>query len=214
MIRDDPPPSVRIRKKEPSQPGHDPGESAVLSQMGTAVVASLRGTVRGFRERDAAALAQAARNGRIVEELFFQSAQGILEDSPERRMLKLAGKLSELAESASQARQGADEEMDRILDQIWPYLESILEDLTPSPARRFMPSPAPPPRKKLTDLKERTVAAMAKCGSPEAILSGIRLFRVIEIVEDAIPSAVQIGAVLFETDGPDRKKTPRLRGGF
>ncbi len=197
MRYDDSPPTVSVRKKETTAPRTEPDNSPLLSQMSTAVVASLRGTVRGFKEKDTATLAQAARNGQIVEELFFQSTQGNQENSSERRLLTLARELSELAKSAAEARQGANEEMEEILDQMSPYLESILDDLTPSPIRRFMPSStAPPSRKKLTGLKDRAVLAITECDDPGTTLSGIRLFRMIEIVENAIPLAIQIGAAL------------------
>lgn len=197
MTRDDLPPKVKIRKKEAEAQKTGPEAFSILSQMERAILASLRGALRGLREKDTAALAQAAKNGRIVEELYFQTEKA-QENSPERRILDLARELSRLAEDGSKARQGANQEMDSILDQLTPYLESILQDLTPSKTRRFMPGEAPPSRRKLQELKDRTIEAVTRSSDQDSVLSGISLYRMIETIQQVSPLAVRIGADLTE----------------
>lgn len=189
-------PKLKVKKKESSSNPNTPKMSPLIDQMCTATVASLRGTMRGLREGDTSALAQAARNGHIVEELFFQENQSISDQSIERELLNLSKSLSEAANLAVLVNCGQDVQMKHILGQLLPYIESILEDITPSPVRRFMPAATPPSRKKLPSMKDGTVEAMAKSSDPEAIKSGIALFRLIEIVEWTIPVAIKIGATL------------------
>ena len=197
MRYDDTPPTLRVKRKN-GEGGPDPvGLSPLISQMCTATIASMRATVRGLKDRDTAALVQAARNGQIVEELFFQENESISGQSTERQLLNLSKWLSEAATLAVNARISESKDMDDILAQLLPYLESIMDDITPSPIRRFMPATsAPPSRKKLPTMKEAVIEAMARSNDPETIRSGISLFRLIEIIDATIPVAIRIGAAL------------------
>ncbi|SMG49052.1 hypothetical protein [Dethiosulfovibrio salsuginis] len=190
-------PRLKVKRKECSSSSNTPKMSPLINQMCTATVASLRGTMRGLKEGDTSALAQAARNGHIVEELFFQENESISDQPIERELLNLSKSLSEAANLAVLVNCGQDERMNGILEQLLPYIESILEDITPSPVRRFMPGTSvPPSRKKLPLMREGTLEAMAKSSDTEVIKSGIALFRLIEIVDQTIPVAIRIGATL------------------
>lgn len=197
MRHDEDLPTLRVTKKTVNNvPGQTARSSSLIDQMCTATVASMRGTMRGLIGRDTSALLQAARNGLIVEELFFQENQSISEQSTERDLLNLSKALSEIANLAVKARLAENQEMDGILEGLLPYMESILEDVTPSPIRRFMPGKTPPSRRKLPAMKDMVVDAMAQSYDPETIKSGISLFRLIEEIDKIIPIAIKIGASL------------------
>lgn len=197
MRYEDTPPTLRVKRKSEEIGPDSAALSPLIGQMCTATVASMRATIRGLKDRDTAALVQAAKNGQIVEELFFQENQSISGQSTERELLNLSRGLSEAANLAVSARVADNKDMDDILEQLLPYLESILDDVTPSPIRRFMPATsAPPSRKKLPMMKEMVIEAMARSNATETIRSGISLFRLIEIIDATIPVAIKIGASL------------------
>lgn len=199
MRYDDTLPTLRFKRRNGEGDSDPKGFSPLIGQMCTATVASMRATLRGLKVRDTAALVQAAKNGQIVEELFFQENHSISGQSMERELLNLSRGFSEAASLAVSARLAASQEMDDILEQLIPYLESILDDVTPSPIRRFMPAAsAPPSRKRLPMLKESVIDAMARSCDPEAMRSGIALFRLIEIIDSTIPAAIRIGASLSQ----------------
>lgn len=192
-------PTVRVKKKDCAGQETFRSDSSLMSQMSTATIAAVRSALRGMREDDGAALTQAARNGHIVEELFLQENDLSQADSPEKSLLQLAKKMSEAAELAAEANKTGNGEMKAIMEKLPPYIETVLDDLAPSPARCYLPSSGPTvSRKKLPSIKDEVVNAMARTSDPQTIRSGISMFRLIENLEEAIPLAIKVGASLSE----------------
>ncbi|MEA3285004.1 MAG: hypothetical protein U9Q00_08570 [Synergistota bacterium] len=198
MRYEDSPPTVRGRKKGNSCSTKEPPnlDSALISQMSTATIAAVRSALRGLTDGDGAALAQAARNGHIVEELFMQENDLSQMESPERDLLNLAKRLSDVASLAVEADR-RDDVVRSAMEELPLYIETILDDLAPSPARCYLPSSgARASRKRLSCIKDELVNSMAKTSDPEAIRSGISIFKLIEHLEEAMPLAIKIGTAL------------------
>ncbi|MCF4114083.1 MULTISPECIES: hypothetical protein [Dethiosulfovibrio] len=198
MRYEDTPPAVRVRKKESSCSAKEPPrlDSSLISQMSTATIAAVRSALRGLTDGDGAALAQAARNGHIVEELFMQENDLSQMESPERDLLDLAKRLSDVASLAVEASR-EDDVMKSVMDELPLYIETILDDLAPSPARCYLPSSGVrASRKRLSCIKEELVNSMARTSDPKTIRSGISIFKLIEHLEEAMPLAIKVGSAL------------------
>ncbi len=197
MGYEDPPrSSVRIIKKEPPHSKDslcDRSDHSLFSQMSAATTATVQAILRGLQNRDAAALVQATKNGRIVQELFEQENPPLRRNESEEEIRHLADNLQEIASLAASALQNDDQQLQIVLESLPSYVETILDDITASPTRLFfLASKERPSRKKLPELQNEVILAMAASSSPETIRAGMALVSLLERLKSALPKAERL----------------------
>ncbi len=188
--------SVKIIKKEPLQRRdslHDRADHSLFSQMSAATTATAQAVLRGLQNQDAATLVQATKNGHIVQELFEQDRPPLCRDTLEDELRSLAQDLQEIASLAVTTLQNDDQRLQSVLEGIPGYVETVLDDLTSSPTRLFfLASKERPSRKKLPELQNEVILAMAASSSPETIRAGMALVSLLERLKSALPKAERL----------------------